>query len=456
MVMRDLASRLRAIVGKRPHVSFSELRENDTRGRFPARELVYVPDIGAEGIDLDATAAALGGSRYDVNGSACVVVDRVWSADQWHGRRQVESYAIDPAAPIGLFDSRLGAERDWASHVVFFDIETTGLSGGAGTLAFLAGCGWFEDGGFKVRQFFLSGPGGEHALLDALSRIFDDASLLVTFNGRTFDVPVMDTRWAYHRRDTPTADLPHFDMLPPARRLWKRPGDGARSPKGSPVPLDDHGCTLSALERSVLRFHRPRDVPGFEIPSRYFYFLRTGHVAAIEGVLEHNRHDVISLAAVMSQALRLAADGPEACETAAEQLGLGRLYERAGDLPRASQAFTLAAASPSREVAAHAMARLAVLLRREARYEEAAAAWQGVLVCAAQTQLPLSTLERHAVEALAVHHEHRARDFATAKRYAETLRAQARGPLAAAADHRLGRLDRKIRARVKSVGELLD
>ena len=445
--MRDLASRLRAIVqqdvkGRRaPFSNGSD--EDDAR-----RHLTSVPD-------LDRTAAALGGNRHDVSDSACVVIDRMWDADRLHGRRRVGSYAIDSAAPLLLFDPRLAAIDDWASRVVFFDIETTGLSGGAGTLAFLAGCGWFERDGFKVRQFFLNGPAGEHAMLDALGRIFDDASLLVTFNGRTFDVPVMETRWAYHRRENPTADLPHFDMLPPARRLWKRPGDGGRLPKGSPlgdggclpkgtsVPLDT--CSLSSLERSVLGFHRLDDVPGFEIPARYFQFLRTGDATVIEGVLEHNRHDLVSLAGVMAHALRLAAEGPEACETPTEQIGLGRLYERAGDSSRALHAYGLAAASDTRDVAAQALARLAVLLRREERHEESAAAWQGVLALASADHLDLTVLERRAAEALAIHHEHRARDLAAAKGYAKTLRAQATGRLAAEIDHRLGRLDRKMK-----------
>jgi hypothetical protein len=291
-----------------------------------------------------------------------------------------------------------------------------------------------------VRQFLLSGPGGEHAMLDGLSEIFDAASLLVTFNGRTFDVPVMETRWAFHRRETPTADLPHFDMLPPARRLWGRRDDDAR------VMQTDEGtaaaCTLNALERSVLRFHRIGDVSGVEIPSRYFYFLRTGDTSALEGVLEHNRLDVISLAAVTSHALRLAADGPEACETAGEQLGLGGLYERAGDRVRAMDAYRLAADSGQSHVATHAASRLALLLRRERRFAESADAWRQVLASSSRP----GPLERRATEALAIHHEHRERDLKTARRYAESLRARSEGRLAMKADHRLGRLTRKMDA----------
>jgi uncharacterized protein YprB with RNaseH-like and TPR domain len=109
----------------------------------------------------------------------------------------------------------------WWRRLVFFDIETTGLSGGAGTLAFLCGVAWFDDEGLRVRQFFLSGPSGEKAMLAGLADVFRDASLLVTYNGRTFDVPLMETRWAFHRAAAPTDGMPHFDMLPPARRLWR-------------------------------------------------------------------------------------------------------------------------------------------------------------------------------------------------------------------------------------------
>lgn len=435
--MRDLAARLRAIVKTdvRPRgLSSPESRENDPRIR-------YVADLSAPPADGARVAELLGGV---LDGPSCVVIDRTWDAYQSHGRQRVESYAVAAGAPIALFDPRAAVEADWASRIVFFDVETTGLSGGAGTLAFLAGCGWFEHGGFRVRQFLLSGAAGEHAMLDALAAIFDAASLLVTFNGRSFDVPLMETRWAFHRRDCPTGGLPHFDMLPPARLLWSRRED------------DRTSCTLSALERSVLRFHRCDDVPGFEIPSRYFHFLRTGDTSAIRGVIEHNQHDLISLAAILAHALRLASDGADACETAGEQLGLGRLYERAGDRPRALHSYELAAAAGDREVGSHALARLALLLRREARHDESAAVWRRVLECAPRERPP-TALARRAAEALAIYHEHRARDLSTAKRYAQSLRAAAGGRvgLVEKADHRLGRLDRKMRVD-KTKGGLLE
>ncbi len=337
---------------------------------------------------------------------------------------------IDGGAPIALFDPRLAAHASWADRVVFFDIETTGLSGGAGTLAFLAGCGWFEGEDFRVRQFFLSGPADERPMLDALAGIFGDASLLVTYNGRAFDVPVMEMRWAFHRLAPPTGELPHFDMLAPARRLW---GEG--------------DCTLSALERSLAGVHRIGDVPGFEIPTRYFQFLRTGDAGFIEGVLEHNRHDLVSLAVITSHALALARGGPDACRSAEEKLALARLYERAEDGERAARAYEIASNAGDRAIRRQALAGLAVLRRRERRFDEAAAAWQDVLALSPADDA--TRLGRRAAEALAIHHEHRARDLVTARRYAETLGADASGRAADEARHRLDRLNRKLSNRAK-------
>jgi len=446
--MRDLASRLRAIVQQdraRASVQSGESSE--------IRELTYVPDgdamepavAGMEpavfrppGTALDVVASLLGGTAERTGSHGFVSIDRAWDAHDAHGRRRLDSYTIAPGAPVRLFDPRVRLADDWCSRIVFFDIETTGLSGGAGTVAFLAGCGWFEDGGFRVRQFFLAGPAGESSMLDALARIFDDATLLVTYNGRTFDVPTMDTRWAFHRRESAAEALPHFDMLPPARRLW----GGARTHVSTPPA----SCTLSSIERSILGFHRLNDVAGFEIPSRYFQFLRTGDPGVVAGVLEHNRHDVISLALITAHALQLAADGPEGCREPCEQAALGRLYERAGDLSRAADAYELAARHADRELRALALARLAVLHRRAARHGEAAAAWQDVFEATWSPHGPESPLGWRAAEALAIHHEHRARDLDRARRYAQALERNSRGRLADSARHRLGRIDRKLTA----------
>ena len=425
--MRDLTTRLREIVRReRATPAGSESRDVIAPEVCESRELTYVPDID-DRRPVERVARDLGATPIDEHG-ACLAIDRLWTSDRSHGRRRIESMVLGADAPLHLFDPRLAGCADWCRRVVFFDIETTGLSGGAGTVAFLVGCAWFEEEGLRVRQFFLCAPSGERALLDALGRIFDDASLLVTFNGRTFDVPFMETRWAFHRTSASSDDLPHLDMLPPSRRLWRDREDAT-------------SCSLSSLERSVLGFHRLDDVPGFDIPARYFQFLRTANAAIVEGVLEHNRHDLVSLAAITSHALWLVQEGPDACREPSERVAIGRIYERAGDTERALRAYEMAAETGEGHVRRQALSRLAVLFRREDRHDEAARAWQGVLDLASAGREALTALERRAAEALAIHHEHRARNPMEAKRYADVLPVRD-----AAVQHRLARLGRKISA----------
>jgi hypothetical protein len=420
--MRDLSARLRDIV-----------RRETSSGAPAGRELTYIPDPDPCEPPSGA-ATCLGGRLLDDRG-ACIVVERRYEGDRSHGRRRIDACAPNPDWPLHMFDPRLSAAEDWWRKIVFFDIETTGLSGGAGTLAFLVGCGWFDTDGFTVRQFLLVGPSGERPMLEALRDVFADTTLLVTYNGRTFDVPFMETRWAFHRTAAPTDDLAHFDMLPPARRLW------SRREMASP---DVDGCSLSALERRVLGFHRLHDVPGFEIPARYFQFLRSGNPATVEGVLEHNRHDLVSLAAVMAHAVWLVQEGPEACREPGERVALGRIYERAEHPEAAVRAYEMAVLTGEAEVQRQALSRLAVLHRRHGAFDEAARSWQSILDLVPRSRRTLTPLERRAVEALAIHHEHRVRDLPRARQYAETLGAQASQRERADVDQRLRRLERKL------------
>ena len=430
---KDLSERLRAIVRQSP-------------GRPAARELTFEPDVQATSPhDLAGIAEALGGTAIEDGHAHLVVIDRVYESTASHGRWPIEMSRPSADAPLDIFDRKAAAVPGWASRPVFFDTETTGLSGGAGTIAFLAGFGWFEPEGFRVRQWLLTSQAGERLMLAEVAAALDAASLLVSYNGRTFDVPLMDMRWAFHRQSSPFDDVPHFDMLPSARKLW-RTRENVSDPGG------ESSCSLSTLERDVLGFHRAGDVPGFEIPARYFQFLRTGDHRLLEGVLDHHRHDIVSLAVLMSYALRLAKEGPDMCRDDNEVVALGRIYERAGLAERAAEAFDRASLSADRYVRAHAFSRLGLIYRRESRHDEAARAWQGVLE-AAGGRRSLFPLERAATEALAIHHEHRANDLGEAKKYAETMRAQVSGRAAADASHRLARLERKLGEEARKLSE---
>src|SRR5918993_4804704 len=159
--------------------------------------------------------------------------------------------------------------------------------------------------------------------------------------------------------DMPLGGVPHFDMLHPARRLWKGRAE-ARVGSG-----DEGGCRLSTLERVLFDVQRVGDVGGFEIPGRFFGFVRSGDPRPLEPVLEHNRIDLVSLAAVTARAVKLARNGADACRDCAEALALGQVFDKAEHFTRAEACYRYASQSPDSFVRANALYRLAVRLRRD-------------------------------------------------------------------------------------------
>ena len=432
-------------------VDLNRLREIVRGGAKPSvpRELTYEPDTGYEaGVDPRAVGEVLGGVPIDTPAGPCLAIDRRYEAGRWHGRVRLGDCVVHDGESLCLLDRHLPPPESAAgpSRVVFLDLETTGLSGGAGTVAFLVGCGWFDDDAFEVRQFLLTSFAAERALLAAVAALVEPVSLIVTYNGKTFDLPVMETRWLFHRMETPFDGKRHFDMLHPARRLWRepRPDDAWRD-------REDGGCRLGALERRLFGFERVGDVPAFEIPSRYFRFLRTGDPRPLEAVLEHNRFDLVSLAAVVARGTALVEGGAGACADARESLALGKVLERAGRLEAAGECYRRAAASHSPDVRADAWFRMAVLLRREGLFDQAADAW-GRIAALRGAGPALEAQRRRALEALAIHHEHRAGDLDAARMFAlEALETDDRPRWQAAVRYRLDRLDRKL-ARVHAKG----
>ena len=313
--------------------------------------------------------------------------------------------------------------------MLFLDLETTGLAGGAGTYAFLVGCAWFDGPVFRIRQYFLSSFAAERVLLDAVTGLAADAGAVITYNGKTFDLPLIETRYLLHRQSTPFAGLPHVDMLHPARRLWRD-------------EEQEGGCRLSELENTLLGHEREGDVPGFEIPARYFQFVRSGDARPLEAVLEHNRLDLLSLALVTAHAARLLEEGPMAARNAREAVGMGRLYERSGHIGEASACYWRAPELPG-DAGSHAegLRGYAVLARRQRRYRDAADAWRRVL----ELRRCPPQIAREAMEALAVHHEHRQRDLETARGFAlQSLQIQASAARRQSLQHRIARIDRKL------------
>lgn len=174
------------------------------------------------------------------------------------------------------------------SQALFLDTETSGLAGGTGTFAFLIGVGFVEEDCFRVTQFLLRNPLGEAAMLEELAVLAAGRRDLVTYNGGSFDLPLLETRFALNGVASPFRNARHLDLLHPARRLFKPRHENAR---------------LSTLERELLEVERDDDIPGDRIPQVFFDFLRYGHHPAMESVLAHNRYDIVTLAALALRAL---------------------------------------------------------------------------------------------------------------------------------------------------------
>ena len=419
-----LADRLRAIV--RPDSVWLT-----TSAKAPA---VKTPDSTPQATPTHAhgVEALLGGEWCRHEGLTCFVVERRRLPETAYGCERVGGIAARLAgasaeAPLvlGGIPARL--------PFVFFDLETTGLSGGAGTCAFLVGCGSFDDdGAFVTRQFLLLRHADERPLLQMVALELARAGVLVTFNGKSFDAPLIETRYLFHRLPWTGGELPHLDVLHPARRFW------------IDSVADDAPCSLVALERVVLGAGRTRDVSGGEIPGRYFQFIRTGDARPLVDVLEHNRSDLFSLAALTARLLELVRTGPAGTRHAREALALGRLYARGGLETRAREAYERAChETPLSSIKIEALRSLALLSRRRRLYDDAASRWRELLDVPG---CPVH-LAREASHALAVHHEHRARDLAAARAFAVRSFDAQRPAWNQAVQHRLARLDRKMSRR---------
>jgi uncharacterized protein len=381
---------------------------------------------------------ALGGEWCD----DCFVVERRFAATARHGHDTVGAMAEridDASAHASWFAAGAAAQAPF----VFFDLETTGLSGGAGTQAFLVGCASFAaDASLVVRQFLLTSHADERSILQRVARILDEAGALVSFNGKSFDAPMLETRYAFHRLEWTGAELPHLDVLHPARRFW----GGARG-----VHPSESDCSLVSLERQIVGARRTGDVPGFEIPSRYFQFVRTGDPRPLAAVLDHNRLDLLTLAALTARLLHLARSGSDAARSAREALALGCVFARAGLDVRARAAFERSLELCAAPAGAYdptridALRALAIAWRRARQFDRAARCWSQLL----EIRGCPPPVAREATEALAIHHEHRVRDLSTARMFALRGLEACDQPMPPASwtravQHRLARINRKM------------
>jgi uncharacterized protein YprB with RNaseH-like and TPR domain len=254
-----------------------------------------------------------------------------------------------------------GDIRQW----LFLDTETTGLAGGTGTYAFLVGVGWWEDDGFIVEQYFMKDHGDERSLLlEVLDRL-NQRSVLVTFNGKSFDWPLLQTRFQMARIRPVPQLLAHLDLLHPARQIWR---------------LSLKSVALAQLEHHVLQIRRGHDIPSETIPQRYFDFLRGGSAEAMAEVFRHNQLDICGLASLSLRISTILADPESGVCGAGELFGISRMMQRRGDCTSAERIYQKALAVGLPEAAEQVARReLAFLAKRERNFELSNAHWEKLI-----------------------------------------------------------------------------
>ena len=274
-------------------------------------------------------------------------------------------------------------------NLVFLDTETTGLSGGTGTMAFMVGVGRYTDEGFVLAQYFLKNPSEEPALLAGLSQFVDSLSAVVTYNGKSFDMPLLQTRYIMHRLSTPFVNIAHFDLLTLARRIWRERLES---------------CTLGNIEHQVLGVTRSNEeVPGYLVPEIYATYLRTGDARPIQGIFYHNAIDILSLAALFVHATQIL-ELPTSTKTqnGIDIASIARLFQAMGKTDIASALY---AESTQHDLPASLLARTlmdqAGIHKKQGNFDEAIVLWQKAVA--------FDRLD--ACEELAKYEEHQQRDF---------------------------------------------
>jgi tetratricopeptide (TPR) repeat protein len=318
--------------------------------------------------------------------------------------------------------------------MAFVDTETTGLAGGTGTYAFLVGVGVFEGDEFVVHQFFMRDYGEEPAQLHALGGLLDGLDAVVSFNGKSFDMPLLETRFIMARQLPRLTDAPHLDLLPAARRFWK-------------YRLDS--CALSSLEGDVLGVRRTQeDVPGYLIPGLYLDYVRSGDAREMPGIFYHNAQDILSLVTLTVRMCDLLVSplSPDPAIPDEDLYGLARLLQDVGQTGQAEAAYAhVAQSSHASPVRGMALRDLAFLLKRQERREEALAWWQRLV----ETEGAV-----YGCEELAKHYEWHDWDLVQALAWTERgiVLAEAwpagteRREILAGLEHRRQRLQRKLAA----------
>jgi uncharacterized protein YprB with RNaseH-like and TPR domain len=325
--------------------------------------------------------------------------ERLFERHRRHGSAEISALAELPHDLLDTISLRSvpdGPPEKWA----FLDTETTGLAGASGTCAFLVGVGRITAEGFRVRQFFMRDYSEEASVLDAVARHLAPFRVLITYNGRVFDQPLLETRYRMNRAGAPFSSLNHLDLLYGARRLWK---------------LRFESCRLVDLENQVLGVERQGDLPGALIPYVYFEYLHTREAVRLLPIFHHNAMDIVTLACLTGIVPFAFKDGGYAhLRNGPEMAGIARWLQQAGEPEQALKLFRRAIeAGLGDDLLFRTLWDLAALERKLGNGKAALAVWNDL--AAARNPFRVRALEE-----LAKHYEGRVKDYALALKATRT------------------------------------
>lgn len=279
-----------------------------------------------------------------------------------------------------------------AKELLYIDTETTGLSGGTGTVAFLVGVGFFTEDCFIVRQYFMRDYDEEAAMLTELSNLARQYKGFVSFNGKAFDINLLNSRFIANRIRSSITQMPNIDLLYPARKVWG-------------LKLDS--CSLSSLEDNVLGEARCDDIPGALIPYVYFKYLDDRNATEMVRVIKHNCLDILSMVSLLAKLSSMLLSPESHTDGEYEMLGVGKIFEASGNMECMIDCFEACTGSSRRQIKTQAVKRLTAVYKRSGSYDRALAHWQSLDEEGAGFEI------FHQVE-IAKYYEHKAKDISRA------------------------------------------
>jgi hypothetical protein len=405
--MPTLSDRLKALGVK---VGATDLPPPQSRNYFPVEDIVP-------------------GRLLDTKNGATFIIEEDFPNSYIHG--EIGLRFQTPSKTIAEWAGDLEIANRDPETIVFLDTETSGLAGGTGTFAFLIGAGRYTKDGFHLAQFFMRDPLEEPALLLAFEEFLANCQIIVSFNGKSFDIPLLNTRFTLQGWKSPFKDLAHIDLLHLARRLWRD-----RLPSR----------TLANIEVQILHASRTdEEIPGWMIPQLYFDYLRERDARPLKRVFYHNSMDVVSLAALLNHTTSLLEDPfAQPSNEYIELAAVARLLEELGHTERAVPIYeTCLKADLPQDLFNNTLYRLSFLHKHNNDYSKAVPLWEQATLLH----------QIYAFEELAKYYEHHTRDlikalFWTSKGLDQINSLKGQNPekneLKTEFQHRMQRIQRKM------------